>query len=235
MERLRQHNPEVADNRVADAGRDFCRDIEGVGAALVGALMSAMPTGWEARGLPLQELETSMNAQRMYKEARPLFWPWCAVVVAGALPLLHPPSPLYEIGRLGFLLGIPLFAALPFGNEFQNRTFSLLLSQPISRMEIWREKLSITAIVVFTAALVFLSFWRASGVHGGRGFLGYAAGAAIVLVASAPFWTLFTRSTVGGLFLRFWGLQFRRSSGVFGSCTGKLDTVCRQTRPLFRQ
>ena len=144
-----------------------------------------------------------MNAQRMYKEARPLFWPWCAVLCAGALPLLHPPYPLGEISYLGFVLGIPLLAALPFGNEFQNRTFSLLLSQPISRMEIWREKLSITAIVVFTALLVFFSSWRASGVHAGREIMGYLAATAIVFVASAPFWTLFTRSTVGGVVLNF--------------------------------
>ena len=112
-----------------------------------------------------------MNAQRMYKEARPLFWPWCAVVCAGAVPLLHPPYPLAEISGLGFLLGMPLLAALPFGNEFQNRTFSLLLSQPISRMEIWREKLSITAIVVFTADLISLSCLRGSGVQTNWGFV----------------------------------------------------------------
>ena len=140
---------------------------------------------------------------RILKEARPLFWPWCAVVCAGALPLLHLPHPLGEISPLGFLLGIPLLAALPFGTEFQNRTFSLLLSQPISRTEIWREKLSIAAIVVFTAALLFLSSWRASGDPAGREFWGYAAGAAVVLVASAPFWTLFTRSIVGGVVLSF--------------------------------
>jgi hypothetical protein len=144
-----------------------------------------------------------MNAQRIYKEARPLFWPWCAVVCAGAVPLLHPPYPLAEITRLGCLLGIPLLATLPFGNEFQYRTLSLLLSQPISRMEIWREKLSITAIVVFTATLVSLSSLRASGVHGSREFWGYGAGAAIVFVASAPFWTLFTRSIVVGVVLSF--------------------------------
>ena len=56
---------------------------------------------------------------------------------------------------LAFLLGIPLLATLPFGNEFQNRTFSLLLSQPVSRMEIWREKLSVTVIAVLSAVLVF--------------------------------------------------------------------------------
>jgi len=139
----------------------------------------------------------------MYKEAHPLFWPWCAVVCAVALPLLHPPYPLGEISYLGFVLGIPLLATLPFGNEFQNRTFSLLLSQPLSRMEIWREKLSITAIAVLTAALVFFFSWRASGVHRGREILVYFAAGAIVFVASAPFWTLFTRSIVGGVVLSF--------------------------------
>lgn len=144
-----------------------------------------------------------MSALRMYKEARPLLWPWCVVVCAVALPLLHPPYPLGEISYLGFVLGIPLLATLPFGNEFQNRTFSLLLSQPISRMEIWRDKLSISAIAVFTAVLIFFASWRANGVRTGREILGYLAAAAIVFVASAPFWTLFTRSIVGGVVLSF--------------------------------
>jgi hypothetical protein len=139
----------------------------------------------------------------MYKEARPLFWPWCAVLCAGALTLLHPPYPLGEVSHLVFVLGILLLATLPFGNEFQNRTFSLLLAQPISRMQIWREKLSITAIMVFTATLVFFSSLRASGIHTVREILGYVAAAAIVFVASAPFWTLFTRSIVGGVVLNF--------------------------------
>jgi len=144
-----------------------------------------------------------MNAQRIYKEARPLFWPWCAVLCASALLLLHPPSPLGEISLLAFVPGILLLATLPFGNEFQNRTLPLLLSQPSSRMQIWREKLSITAIAVFTAALVFFSCLKVSSVHTGRAVAVYAAAAAIVFVASAPFWTLFTRSTVGGVVLTF--------------------------------
>jgi hypothetical protein len=137
----------------------------------------------------------------MYKEARPLFWPWCAVALASALPLVHPLLPIaWIISSVGFILGIPLLSSLPFGHEFQNRTFSLLLSQPISRMEIWREKLSITAIVVFTAALVFHASQRASGVHTDWRL---PAVTAIVFVASAPFWTLFTRSIVGGVVLNF--------------------------------
>jgi hypothetical protein len=144
-----------------------------------------------------------MNARRMYKEARPLFWPWCVVVGAGALPLLHPPYPLGQISLLGVVLGVVVLATLPFGNEFQNRTFSLLLSQPTSRLQIWREKLSISAMVVFTAVLVCFSCSKANGVHTDREIWGYAVAAAIVFVASAPFWTLFTRSIVGGVVLNF--------------------------------
>ena len=92
---------------------------------------------------------------RLLKEARPLFWPWCAVVLSGAVPLLHPPDPIRWISQVGFFVGIPLLATIPLGNEFQHRTISLLLSQPIGRVEIWREKLSITLLMVFSAALVF--------------------------------------------------------------------------------
>jgi len=169
-----------------------------------------------------------MNAQRIYKEARPLFWPWCAVVLAGALPLLRPPAPLGAISQLVLALGIPLLATLPFGTEFQNRTFSLLLSQPISRMEIWWEKLSITAIVVFTASLICLASLRASGLLTNRQIWEYSAVAAVVFVAAAPFWTLFTRSIVGGAVLNFgsytfvlvvggqilfWGVGYSKQSG----------------------
>jgi ABC-type transport system involved in multi-copper enzyme maturation permease subunit len=144
--------------------------------------------------------EARMNAKttRILKEARPLFWPWCAVLGASALALLHPPSPLLGVSDLAFVLGVLLMATLPFGSEFQNRTFSLLLSQPISRMQIWREKLSIAAVVVSTAALVCFSCLRASGFHWRWGITGVTA---IVFVASAPFWTLLTRSIVGGAVL----------------------------------
>ena len=51
-----------------------------------------------------------MNAKttRILKEARPLFWPWCAVAAAGVLPLAHPPQLIELIWLIGFFLGIPL-------------------------------------------------------------------------------------------------------------------------------
>src|SRR5437867_4184177 len=97
-----------------------------------------------------------MNAKttRILKEARALFWPWCAVMVAGALPLVWHESDnwighnIIEFSPILCVCGIVLLATLPFGNEFQHRTLSLLLSQPVSRMEIWGEKLSVTFIAI---------------------------------------------------------------------------------------
>jgi hypothetical protein len=66
-----------------------------------------------------------MNASttRMMKEGRALFWPWCFVTFAGALPWLlsllgFSLGPLAFPGQFGFWVGIPLLATLSLGNEF---------------------------------------------------------------------------------------------------------------------
>ena len=142
-----------------------------------------------------------MNAKatRILKEARPLFWPWCAVVIAGVLPLVHPLHSMRWISLIGFYLGIPLLATLPLGNEFQHRTLSLLLSQPVRRMEIWGEKLSVTVVAVLSAVLVFAIAWRGSAPGPGSKILLLGGAFIIDLIASATFWTLLARSTMGGV------------------------------------
>jgi hypothetical protein len=149
-----------------------------------------------------------MNAKRMYKEARPLFWPWCAVVLAGALPLSRPLHSIAWISLFGFLVGIPLLASLPFGDEFQHRTFSLLLSQPISRMEMWHEKLNATVVAVTSAALI-LSL-SGCGLVYPKNVRVWPLFIAIIIAmtASAAFWTLLARSTLGGAALNVAGLFF---------------------------
>ncbi len=138
---------------------------------------------------------------RILKEARPLFWPWCAVAAAGVLPLAHPPQSIGLISSIGFLLGIPLLATLSLGNEFQHRTLSLLLSQPVDRMEIWGEKLCVTVVAVVSAVLVFSLALRVTSFHPDRQELAFAGAWIVATTASATFWTLFTRSTVGGVAL----------------------------------
>ncbi len=147
-----------------------------------------------------------MNAKttRILKEARALFWPWCAVMIAGALPLVLP-QPRYivlgsnvtGISSVFCCLGIALLATLSLGNEFQHRTLSLLLSQPVSRMEIWGEKMSVTFVAVLSAALV-LCYSRRSAFQQDPKLWVFAGVLFIATIASATFWTLFARSTMGG-------------------------------------
>ena len=137
---------------------------------------------------------------RILKEACPLFRPWCAMIAAGMLPLAGARD-LYMVSVAVLLFGIPLLAALPLGNEFQHRTLSLLLSQPVGRMKVWGEKLSVTAVAVVTLVLLFSLALRATSFHPGRMGLAFAGAWIVAITASATFWTLFTRSTVGGIAL----------------------------------
>jgi len=157
----------------------------------------------------------SAKSLRILKEARPLFWPWCVVAAAGALSLFPQLHSIYWIGTagsflgipvlatLGFFLGIPLLATLSFGNEFQHQTISLLLSQPVGRMEIWGEKLSVTAVSVLAAVLVFSVTLGVTPYRPEPQLLALGGAWVIATIASAPFWTLVARSTLGGVALNF--------------------------------
>jgi hypothetical protein len=138
---------------------------------------------------------------RILKEARPLFWPWCAVILAGVLPLAHPPEPIGSISRIGFFLGIPLLATLSLGNEFQHRTLPLLLSQPIGRMEIWGEKLCVTVLAVLSAVLVFAFAWRVAALQPDLKGAAFSVVWIIATTAAATYWTIVARSTLGGVAL----------------------------------
>ncbi|MDR3675997.1 MAG: hypothetical protein P4N24_10945 [Acidobacteriota bacterium] len=146
-----------------------------------------------------------MNSTRILKEARPLFWPWCVVALAGAVPLVYPLAWTPLIYLLGFFV-VPLMATPSLGDEFQYRTLSLMLSQPVGRMVIWGEKLSVTAVAIVSAVLVFSLALRATSFHPIRQELAFAVAWIAAITASATFWTLFTRSTVGGVALNI-GIQ----------------------------
>jgi hypothetical protein len=107
------------------------------------------------------------------------------------------------VAGIVFCIGFPLLATLSFGNEFQFGTFSSLLSQPIERSTIWREKLAVIVVAVPSAAIAY-----AFGAHR----MGWAIQDITVLalwlmvtVGSSAYWTLLARSTIGGLVLN--GLQ----------------------------
>jgi len=139
---------------------------------------------------------------RIKKEVRALFWPWCAVMVAGMLPAILSNGYTKKLNLTSFFVGVPLLAALSLGNEFQHRTLSLWLTQPLSRKQLWGEKMSVMFASVLSAALVsgigvfyftwpHLDFtWRVACIV-----------CVLVATASAPFGTLVARSTLGGFIL----------------------------------
>jgi hypothetical protein len=141
---------------------------------------------------------------RILKEARALFWPWSAVILAGGLgPLLPFPRQLLRLGvdvsLVGFWVGFPLMAPLALGSEFQHRTLMLLLSQPVDRRKIWSEKWIVLLAAVLSSSLVYWFNWpRVSNNETGPGSIVCFS---IVFVASAMFWTLVAKSTIGSLVL----------------------------------
>jgi hypothetical protein len=147
---------------------------------------------------------TNARIVRIKKEVQALLWPWCAVMLAGTLPILFPHSSYAaKMDVLGFFFGVPLLATLSLGNEFYHRTFSLWLTQPASRMQLWGEKMSVMFAAVASAGLVTgigMFYFALPEMN-----LTYnkAAAAAYVLItmASATYWTLAARSTVGGFIL----------------------------------
>jgi ABC-type transport system involved in multi-copper enzyme maturation permease subunit len=99
-------------------------------------------------------------------------------------------------------LGTPFLAALPMGTEFENRTLGLLLSQPLSRAEIWRLKVLATAVAALPPAILFGLAARPIWSMDSLPMLAGAV-AIVATTAGAMFWTLLARSTLGGLVLNY--------------------------------
>src|SRR5262249_27589317 len=153
-----------------------------------------------------QEGRMSARRTRIIKEARAIFWPWCAVMLAEGVTWLSY-RPGVEAGllwpeiSLTFWIGVPILATLPLGAEFQHRTLPVLLSQPIDRMKLWSEKGNVMSGVVLATFLVHWLGQRAvfsRELHLYSNFTGLWV---ITTVCSATFWTLVARSTMGGVIL----------------------------------
>jgi ABC-type transport system involved in multi-copper enzyme maturation permease subunit len=142
-----------------------------------------------------------MNSKVLIKEGRPLFWPWCAVMLTGVVSLIPPQHNVEWIGLLGFVLGVPLLAALPFGSEFDSRTLSLLMSQPVGRLKIWAAKSCIAVAAVASVILLFAFSPLVTGFLPNPAQRANAVALIVAVVASATFWTLIARSTIGGIAL----------------------------------
>ena len=144
---------------------------------------------------------------RLIKEFRPLRLPWLVGLAAG-LAMLDYRAQEFALAA-GFCCAA-LLAAMSMGNEFQGRTFALLLSQPCARRDLWREKLLLLGTLAGTVGLMLLLNWGIPlvlrlhwGIPGHTFFSPHDVlmiGVFFVaMVCSAPLWTLVARSTLGGV------------------------------------
>ena len=159
----------------------------------------------------------SARTVRIKKEVRALFWPWCAVVLVGASPLVLPHRYAEPLSFVSLFIGVPLLATLSLGNEFHHRTLSLWLTQPLSRMQLWAEKMSVMVPAVLSAGLVSsVVMFSVTWPHMHLTYKVLALIYVVVAMASATYWTLGTKSTLGSLvlisFVLFFGMLF--SGGV---------------------
>jgi hypothetical protein len=136
-----------------------------------------------------------MNA-RLLKETRALL-----PMFAGTLPLivvlqLMEPT---GIGAVAFAAACIVMAGSIFGTEFQHRTVTLLLSQPVARSAIWREKMLVLGAGIMASLAALLICVAVSAPHVDGQDLMVLMLAPLCAFCGAPYWTLLMRHGIVGM------------------------------------
>src|ERR1039458_9930277 len=136
---------------------------------------------------------------RLAKETRDLL-----PLLVGSLLLISAPYLIWQIGDTGFgymALGLAcaVMGGSSFGNEFHHRTLSLLLSQPIARSVMWRDKMLVLGASMLASWLVLMVCLSVCCPVLDRDL--WLALVLIPLCAfcGAPYWTLLLRHGIGGM------------------------------------
>ncbi len=146
---------------------------------------------------------------RITKEFRVLRPAFVLTLSAAVLPWLIGPN-RHEVAEiwmeLWFFLGCLIMGAESFGNEFEQKTLSLLLTQPIPRTSIWKDKMQVLggALAVGTGVFgVTMMFFRQEAFSTGHDLIFHPISYALIalgVLCTTPYWTLLFRSTlIGGL------------------------------------
>ena len=93
---------------------------------------------------------------RLAKEARSLFPVWVLTLLLPAAPILIWGKEVIGLAAGLFCLGSAMLGATVFGAELNYRSMDLLLSQPVSRRQIWFEKMLVLEVALFSAFALFM-------------------------------------------------------------------------------
>jgi hypothetical protein len=158
---------------------------------------------------------------RLAKEFRPLLFPWCVCALAGfghlAGQVSHSGVAQFAVAVAAFALftGCLILAAIPFGSEFQQRTWSLLLGQPVERTRLWKEKFLAATVAVLALVAVHGLMVVALGKKLPFEDMLPCVGFVVATICSAGFCALAARSVIGGMAFAV-GWQFLVFAGVSG-------------------
>jgi hypothetical protein len=149
---------------------------------------------------------------RLIKETRGLLPAWLGTLLLVVVPLallrLLPfprPNPgvlahgLWVLHTLGLALGPLVLSSTTFGREFDDVTFGLLLSQPVSRWRLWWEKTGLLALALATlgGAALALLVWQDLGTN----LLPTIAGIILAAYGGGLLGSLLVRQTLGAVCL----------------------------------
>ena len=145
-----------------------------------------------------------MTAQ-LRKEARALAPAWAGTLAAVAVL----GSRGEGLAWFSYCCGCALLGGLSFGHELQHRTLPMLLTQPVSRAAIWRDKVLVLAAALLTATPALAGALAASGSHGlldgvvdaGPERVRILPFVPLCILCGAPLLALLTQSVLGGAIL----------------------------------
>ena len=136
---------------------------------------------------------------RLIKETRELLPMFAGTLLLIVVPCLIWRDSARELGCVAFGLACAVLGGCSFGNEFQHRTLWLLLSQPIARSVLWRDKMLIlgggmlASLAVLMVCLQVYYPWPASDRWPLLVLISLCA------FCGAPYWTLLLRHGIGGM------------------------------------
>jgi hypothetical protein len=134
--------------------------------------------------------------ERLLKETRALLPMFAGTLLLIVVLQLTVPS---GVGYLAFAAGCIVMAGSIFGTEFQHRTVTLLLSQPVARSVIWREKMLVLATGILASLAVLLICVAATSPQVDGQDLMVLMLVPLCAFCGAPYWTLLMRHGLVGM------------------------------------
>ncbi len=136
---------------------------------------------------------------RLLKETRELLVVLIGTPLLIVVPFLLHGANAAPFGIVAFALGCLILGGWAFGNEFQHRTLALLLSQPVSRSVLWRDKMLVLGAGTGASLVVVVVCQFVFGTVAAHESPATLALVALCAFCGAPYWTLVLRHSIGGM------------------------------------